>query len=92
VSPLRDQRTLAALVDLHARGFDLAVLGVEPGEPAARTRVEHLALRLWRLRRQAAIDDLTDRGVPVVRWADGDSLAVAVGEVARWPRRTGATR
>ena len=53
VTPLLDERSIAALFDLRGRGHDLVVLEVspepylEPGEDPS----DSLALRLWRLQR-----------------------------------------
>lgn len=53
VTPLLDERSIGALVDLRGRGHDLVVLEISP-EPyleAGRDRADLVALRLWRLQR-----------------------------------------
>jgi len=53
VTPLLDERSVGALLDLRARGHDLVVLEVSP-EPyvtPGRDRGDRAALRLWRLQR-----------------------------------------
>ncbi|HET8557099.1 MAG TPA: DUF58 domain-containing protein, partial [Gaiellaceae bacterium] len=55
ITPLLDDRTAAALLDLRARGYDLIVVEVSPLEllqpdPASSTLLAH---RLWRLSREA---------------------------------------
>ena len=53
VTPLLDERSVAALVDLRGRGHDLVVLEVSP-EPFVDPGTEPgdlLALRVWRLQR-----------------------------------------
>src|SRR5215212_5015616 len=52
LTPLLDDRAVAALLDLRARGFDLAVIEVSPlrfTQPGPR-EIDRLAYRLWRLK------------------------------------------
>ena len=55
VSPLLDERATDALLDLRARGFDLAVIEVSPLEfvGAGPEPSDRLAHRLWALKREA---------------------------------------
>jgi uncharacterized protein (DUF58 family) len=53
VTPLLDERSIGALLDLRGRGHDLVVLEISP-EPylaPGRDRADRAALRLWRLQR-----------------------------------------
>jgi uncharacterized protein (DUF58 family) len=53
VTPLLDDRSIGALLDLRGRGHDLVVLEISP-EPylePGRSRADLAALRLWRLQR-----------------------------------------
>jgi uncharacterized protein (DUF58 family) len=83
LTPLLDDRTAAALLDLRARGYDLIVVEVsplelvapEPGSPL------HLAHRLWRLSREALRWRYEQLGVPVVTWREGTPLAAPLEEV-----------
>ena len=95
LSPLLDERSMRALVDLRARGFDLAVVDVSPlpfvtlppGSP------DTLALRLWPLWRDALRFGYERLGVPVVEWRQGEPLAQAIEEVIafrRYARRASA--
>jgi len=91
LSPLVDERTLAALTNLRARGFDLAVVEIsaEPFLPPARTPSEQLARRLWRLHRGHLRSGLAELGVQVVEWrADErlDTALVGLREARRWAR------
>ena len=88
LSPLLDERSMRALLDLRARGFDLAVVDVSPlpfvtlppGSPDA------LALRLWPLWRESLRFRYERLGVPVVEWTEGQPLAQAIEEVTAFRR------
>jgi hypothetical protein len=79
---------MRALLDLRARGFDLAVVDVSPlpfvtvppGSPDA------LALRLWPLWREALRFQYERLGVPVIEWTQGSPLAQAIEEVSAFRR------
>jgi uncharacterized protein (DUF58 family) len=90
LTPLLDERTAAALLDLRGRGFDLAVVEISPlglVEPGRR-ETEALAYRIWRLRREAVRSRLGRAGVPVGTWDDERPLAPAIEEVQSF-RRSG---
>ena len=83
ITPLLDDRTAAALLDLRARGYDLIVVEVSPLEllqpdPASSTLLAH---RLWRLSRAALRWRYEQLGVPVVTWREGEPLAAPLEEV-----------
>jgi uncharacterized protein (DUF58 family) len=83
LTPLLDNRTGAALLDLRARGYDLIVVEVSPLElvaPPPGSSLE-LAYRLWRLAREALRWRYEQVGVPVVTWREGVPLAVPLEEV-----------
>jgi len=89
LTPLLDQRTIRALLDLRARGFDLAVVDVSPvpfaaGEPG---NGDDLAWRLWTMWRQALHHRYERVGVPVVEWSPDRSLLGAIEEVTAFRRR-----
>jgi uncharacterized protein (DUF58 family) len=83
ITPLLDDRTAAALLDLRARGYDLIVVEVSPLELAAPDPGSSLELahRLWRLSREALRWRYEQVGVPVVTWREGVPLAVPLEEV-----------
>ncbi len=83
ITPLLDNRTAAALLDLRARGYDLIVVEVSPLELVAPRPGSSLALahRLWRLSREALRWRYEQVGVPVVTWRDDVPLAVPLEEV-----------
>ena len=88
VSPLLDHRSIAALVELRGRGFDLVVVEVSPlpflEEP--RTEEERLAYSLFVMRREAARFDLWSQGIPVTEWVRGQPLVAALEEMERFRR------
>jgi uncharacterized protein (DUF58 family) len=55
LTPLLDERSVNALLDVRSRGFDLVVVDVSPlpFAEAAREPRAQLAFRLWRLWREA---------------------------------------
>jgi uncharacterized protein (DUF58 family) len=89
ITPLLDERAVTTLIDLRARGFDLAVLEVSPVAfaSAARGEQEELAHRLWRLKRDALRARYQRFGVPVVEWHEGEPLEGALAEVGAFRRQ-----
>jgi uncharacterized protein (DUF58 family) len=90
VSPLEDDRTVAALTDLRGRGVELAVIEVTAGEDAVPGRGEaaQLARRLWRLQREVLRSRFAELGVPVVLWQEGRAVQELVEEVRAFRRRS----
>jgi uncharacterized protein (DUF58 family) len=83
ITPLLDERTASALLDLRARGYDLIVIEVSPVEllePDAASAAL-LSHRLWRLSREALRWRYEQLGVPVVTWREGVPLAAPLEEV-----------
>ena len=94
LSPLLDERTVRALADLRARGFDLAVVEVSPvpfAEPGTGP-LDDLAYRLWVLRRDALRASYLRLGVPVVEWRKGMPLQAALEEVRTFRRHARVVR
>ena len=88
LTPLLDERTAAALLDLRARGFDLAVVDISPlpfAGPGA-TEAERLARRLWALQRDVLRHRYRELGVAVAEWRDTGSFQGAVEEVGAFRR------
>ena len=75
-SPLLDRRALNAVTDLRQRGVSLVIVDVLTREPPADRRLpmSHLAVRLWRLDRDALRSSLMGLGVPVLSWDSGTGL------------------
>ncbi|GAA3567339.1 DUF58 domain-containing protein [Amycolatopsis ultiminotia] len=92
-SPLLDRRALASVRDLRQRGCALVVVDtLRTAPPTGRdSRIDRIALRLWRLERRRVEANLTDLGIPVVRWPVGHLLDEVLGPLARrpLPGRTG---
>ncbi len=94
ITPLLDRRSVTALLDLRARGYDLAILEVSP-EPYAvpgTSDLDRLAHRLWLLRRAALRARYERLGVAVARWGDDRPLAVALEGVNAYRRRARVAR
>ncbi len=94
LTPLLDDRAATALLDLHARGFDLSVIEISPLEFVVpkRGEVQDIAHRLWQLRRDAVRGRFERAGVPVAIWNDDSSLAVAMEEVETFRRQARTAR
>lgn len=88
VSPLDDDRALAALADLRARRFDVAIVEVSPVErfPPGPRSSDVLAHRIWRLERENTRRLLQRLGVAVVTWSPELDLAAVVEEVDAFRR------
>jgi uncharacterized protein (DUF58 family) len=91
LTPLSDARMRTALVDLRARGIDLAVVDVSPLPFVARPRGElgDLAWRMWRLQREQVGSQYRSMGVPVVEWESDrpvDEVLAQIREVRRYAR------
>ena len=89
LSPLLDARGIGALLDLRARGYDLAVVEVSPlaHTPADEAGGLRLPLRLWRLQRDALRSRFEALGVPVASWEHSHTpLELPVEEVIAFRR------
>ena len=89
VSPLLDDRSVSALLDVRGRGFDLVVIEVSPLRflPPPEGRVAETAQRIWRLRREAMRGRFEQAGVPVAVWDEDRPLAAALEEVTSFRQR-----
>jgi uncharacterized protein (DUF58 family) len=94
LSPLLDERAVRALLDLRARGFDLAVIELSPLSfvPEGELEGQQLAYRLWRLRREALRAKYLALGVPVVEWHEGVPMEAVVEEVRAFRRHARVVR
>lgn len=91
-SPLLDERAVGVARDLSRRGYPLLVVDVLNTEPPIEpTPLDRLALRLWRLDREALHHALAVLGIPVLHWDAHEPLEIAL---ARLPAaaRAGADR
>jgi len=82
LTPMMDDRTVDALLDLRARGFDLAVVEImaEPFTVQRPSDAARLAHRIWQLERTATRLRYRRLGVPIAQWRLGEPLA---GPLAR---------
>ena len=94
LSPLLDERSVGALLNLRGRGFDLAVIEVSPLPfvAAPRTELEELAQRLWHLRRQALRERFIALGAPIAEWREGTPMEAVVEEVRAFRRQARVVR
>ena len=92
LTPLLDERAVGALLDLRARGFDLAIVEISPEPFATQPRGEAgaLTMRLWRLLREARRSEYERAGVPVAEWREGEPLTGVLEEVTAFRRRAHA--
>ena len=92
LTPLLDDRSEAAMLDLRGRGFDLVVIEISPLGllPQPQGEAGALADRVWRLRREAMRGRFERAGIPVAVWGDEVSLAAALEEVSAYRRRARA--
>jgi len=94
VTPLLDERSVAALLDLRARGHDLALVEVSP-EPFADPgddELDRLAHRLWLLHRRELRARFEAAGVPVAVWRDDAPLEAVLEEVRSFRRHARLVR
>lgn len=84
VTPLLDERGTRAMLDVCARGHDVAV--VEIDVPALRSGGRDAAMRLWALRRAAMRARLTDLGATTVAWDGERPLDEVLQEVIAFRR------
>ena len=89
ITPLLDRRFVATITDLRARGFDLAVVEVDPVSfvDAGGTEPERLAYRLWLLDREVLRARLARLGIAVARWGDDTELDSALEGVRTYRQR-----
>jgi uncharacterized protein (DUF58 family) len=88
LSPLLDDRSVGALLDLRARGFDLAVIDVSPVPFARRASqgLDAVAFDIWTLRREAVRHRLRRAGVAVAEWRPEQPLQAVLEEVREFRR------
>ena len=76
ITPLEDERTTGALVDLRARGFEVAVveLAAPPASIPGDSELDAVARQLWLLQRAHNRERFRQFGIPVAEWRDGEPL------------------
>jgi len=94
VTPLLDERSIGALLDLCGRGHDLVVLEISP-EPylePGRDRSDLAALRLWRLQRAELRSRFERLGAAVVTLDDRTTMEEALEGVRAFRRHARLAR
>jgi uncharacterized protein (DUF58 family) len=94
LSPLLDGRSVDALLDLRARGYDLSVFDVSPVPFTERpgSGIDAVAYDIWILRRDALRHRLQRAGVAVAEWHDGAPLQASIEEVRAFRRHARVAR
>jgi uncharacterized protein (DUF58 family) len=94
LTPLLDERAADALLDLRARGFDLAIIEISPlpFTKPGRGKTGELAWRMWMLQREALRTRFQRAGVPVGIWDERSPLAAAIEEVRSFRRHARLSR
>ncbi len=93
VTPLLDERSIAALLDLRGRGYDLFIVEVSPEDIVGPgDGSDALAYRLWLLRRAALRARFERFGVAVAQWRDDVPLGVGLEGVSASRRRARLAR
>ena len=80
LTPLLDERMVAALADVRSRGFDLTILELEPSEflPDPIDEEGRLARRIWDLERDHVRRRFSEQGVVVSAWHPGEPLELPI--------------
>jgi uncharacterized protein (DUF58 family) len=88
LTPLVDRRMSTILLDLRARGHDVAVIEISADTllPATVSEREQLARRLWSLHRDAIRHHYRQAGLPVSVWEPGRPLQIPITELQRFRR------
>jgi uncharacterized protein (DUF58 family) len=94
LTPLIDERTVVALLDLRRRGHDLSIvaLALEDFVRPGGREVERLAYRIWQLDREALRFRYQSLAVPVAVWRPDQPLQGALEEVRSFRRFTRLAR
>jgi uncharacterized protein (DUF58 family) len=94
LTPLVDAPFVTAIQDLRARGYDVAVIEVDPAgvvEPG-KSEAERLAYRLWLLQREVLRSRLLRLGIAVSPWRADAPLEAPVEEVRTFRRHARLSR
>ncbi|WP_034088006.1 DUF58 domain-containing protein [Streptacidiphilus albus] len=84
VTSLADPRIMDVLGGLAERGNPVVIVEIPIADPRVNPNdsIQELALRLWRLDRQALRYSLVDKGIPVVPW-EGETLDLSLAPLLR---------
>jgi len=92
LSPLLDERFVAALYDLRGGGHDVAVIECrydppDPSPDSASPDIAAAAVRLFEAERAVVRDSLAERGIAVGRWRRDEHLDAVLAEITAFRRR-----
>jgi uncharacterized protein (DUF58 family) len=90
LTPLLDERSVAALLDLRARGHDLAVLEISAARfvTPGRRQAERIAYRIWEMERETLRARFGEMGVAVAGWEPNEPLLAPLALLAAVRQRT----
>ena len=94
LTPLQDDRMVQAILNLHGRRFDVAVIEID-GNPGSGGEDDpfNLASRIWEMEKEALRYRLRHLGISVAVWRPGMDLEYVIQEVLsfrRYARRPSA--
>lgn len=91
LTPLLDDRSLGALLDLRGRGHDLGVIEVSPLPfvSSGQREAEKVAYRLWEMEREALRGRFLSMGVPIASWRRGEPLEPVLASASAFRRQSG---
>lgn len=94
LSPLTHPDALAAVATVARSGRSVVAVDTLPTDlhPDRRSDWTPLAFRIWRLRRSADLDRLSELGVPVVAWGGAGSLDQVLRDATRAARAARTAR
>lgn len=89
LTPMLDDRSLGALLDLRGRGHDLGLIEVSPFPFVAsgRREAEQVAYRLWEMEREALRGRFLSLGVPIASWRRGEPLEPVLASTSAFRRQ-----
>src|SRR5206468_2341164 len=90
ITPLKDRDALTAVIELAARGYDIAIVSPSALEIERRIRPDtpedQMAYRILAMERANRVAQLR-RVAQVVDWDPATPLALALRRMTAWPRR-----
>jgi uncharacterized protein (DUF58 family) len=89
-TPLLDERFTDALLDLYNRGYNTVALYVSPAGLIRDTgtgSTKRIALDLWEVEMDTAVNDLQKIGFPILRWNPAEPLDLVARSIRALQQR-----